>query len=75
MIKDNVFSVIVKPKSKKTEFLGFDKDKNAYKIALKAPAQNNKANIELVRFLSKLTGKNARIKSGLKSKLKIIEIH
>ncbi len=74
MIKENIFSVTVKPNAKRTSVLGFDTLKKSYKISLAAPAQENKANIALVKFLSKITGKKARIKSGLKNKVKIIEL-
>ena len=45
----------------------------AYIIAIKEKAEDNKANIELVRFLSKELGKRVRIKTGLKFKIKILE--
>lgn len=73
MIKDRVFSVIVKPKSRKTELLEYDAKRKAYIILVSAPAEGNKANIELVKFLSKYIGKKVWIKSGLKSKNKIIQ--
>jgi uncharacterized protein (TIGR00251 family) len=49
------------------------KDKKV-KIFLKSAAEQNKANHELVKELSKLLGKDVRIASGLKSKLKRLEI-
>ena len=49
------------------------KDKDAYVINIKEKAEDNKANIELIRFLSKELNKKVRIKSGLKSKIKILE--
>lgn len=73
-IKDEIFKVIVKPNSRKNEILGYDEGKQAYIINIKEKAEDNKANIELVKFLSKMLGRKARIKSGLKSREKIIEI-
>ena len=63
--------VIVKPNSKKSEILSCED--SVYKVAVKAPAEDNKANIELVRFLSKKLGKRVSIKSGFKSKKKILK--
>ena len=68
------FKVLVKPNSNKTELIGYDCNKEAWKIALKAKPENNKANVQLIKFLSKQLKKKVRIKSGLKSKLKTIEL-
>lgn len=64
--------VKIKPNAKKSEILNQEAD--TWHIAVKAPAEDNKANKELVRFLSKKLKKRVRIKSGLKSKTKILEI-
>ena len=72
-IREDRFKVIIKPNSRKNEIIGFDESKKAYLINIKEKAEDNKANRELVRFLSKFLGKKARIKSGLKSREKIIE--
>lgn len=45
-----------------------------WKINIKAPAQENKANIELLKFLKRELKKNIKIVSGLKSKEKVLEI-
>ena len=74
MIKEKSFMVLVKAGSKKTEFLGFDKDRGTYVVAVAAPAKKNKANIGLVKFLTKLTGRMVVIKSGLSSRLKIVDV-
>ena len=71
-IKESVFKAIIKPNSKNNEVTGFDKNKNAYLIKIKAKAEDNKANKELIRFLSKFLRKRVKIKSGFKSKEKII---
>ncbi len=72
-IKNNKLKVIVKPNSIKTEILGYDNEKHALKIAIAAQPEDNKANIELIRFLKKLTKKDVRIKTGLRGREKIIE--
>jgi len=73
-INQKTFKAIIKPNSPKNEVIGFDNDKKAYKINIKAKAEDNKANIELIKFLSKVTGKKAVIKSGLRSREKLIEL-
>ncbi len=44
------------------------------RVALKSAPERNKANIELVRELSKVLGRQVRIASGLSSKKKRIEV-
>ena len=73
-IKDNKLRVIVKPNSSRTEILEYNKDKQAVVIAVKAPADKNKANLELIKFLSKQLKRKVRIKSGLTSKEKVISV-
>ena len=67
--------MIISPNSQKDEIVGFDKEKDVYLIKIKAKAEDNKANIELIKFLSKALGRKVRIKSGLKSREKIIEAY
>ncbi|HLF54372.1 MAG TPA: DUF167 domain-containing protein [Candidatus Nanoarchaeia archaeon] len=66
--------ILVKPNSKKTEVLGWDEERKAFRVAVAAPAEDNKANIAVIKFFSKLTGKPVRILTGLKSKEKIIAL-
>ena len=73
-IKESKFKAIVKPNSGENKVIDFDKDKNAYIIKIKSRAEDNKANIELIKFLSKLLKKKARIASGLRSREKIIQV-
>ncbi|MFH1316542.1 MAG: DUF167 domain-containing protein [Candidatus Woesearchaeota archaeon] len=72
-IKESIFKVIVKPNSKENKIIGFDLEKNAYKISIKEPADKDKANKELIRFLSKYFKKRVSIIKGLRSKEKIIK--
>ena len=62
--------VKVKPNSPETKIVSETADEMTVEIA--APAENNKANIELIKFLSKKFGKHVRIVRGLTSKKKII---
>ncbi len=64
--------IIVAAGSGENEIVGFDPAKNAYRVKIKAPAQDNKANIAIIKFFSKLSGKKVRIIRGLKSKLKTL---
>lgn len=68
------FKVIVKPNSKENKIIEFNKDSNTYKIQIKAKPEDNKANIKLIKFLSKSLKKKVRIVSGFKSREKIIEL-
>jgi len=43
-------------------------------VKVRAPARDNKANIGVVRLLSKHFNKKVRIVSGFKSKRKVVEI-
>ena len=71
----NKFKIIVKTNTKKNEVLGYDKIKEAYRISIKEKAEDNRANKEIIKFLSKLLKKKVRIVSGLKSKEKILEVN
>ena len=68
------FKIIAKPNSVKTEIAGFDEKENALKMNVAAPADKNKANIEIIKFLSKALKKKVRISSGITGKEKIIEV-
>ena len=72
-IKEKIFKVVIKPDSSINEIVGFNKNKNAYIIKIKAKPENNKANLELMRFLSKISGERVKIKAGFKSREKLVE--
>lgn len=65
--------VIVKPSSSKTELGVFDVNKKAWRVSISARAEDNKANIELIKFFTKLSKKKVRIVSGLSSRVKFLE--
>ncbi|MBN2422410.1 YggU family protein [Candidatus Woesearchaeota archaeon] len=73
-IQNNRLQIIVKPNSPKNEIINWDENKQALRINIKEKAEDNKANIAIIKFFSRLTKKNVRIVSGFKSKQKIIEI-
>jgi uncharacterized protein (TIGR00251 family) len=62
----------VKANANKTGITGFDKEKNALKVNVKAQPQKGKANAEIIRLFSKLTKKKVEIISGAASKTKIL---
>ena len=68
-----VFIVTVKPNSKCTKYEGIDK-RGRHKILIKEKAEDNKANIALIKFFRKEFKLNVKIKSGLTSREKTIEI-
>ncbi len=63
--------VIAKPNSKTSRVEGFVDGKLLVRI--KSPADKNKANKELLKLISKKTGRQARIKKGLTSREKLLE--
>ena len=71
-ISKGILKVIVKPNSPKTEIIGWDNEKQAIRIAVSAAPDKNKANTELLKFLKRQTSRKCEIKSGAKSKEKII---
>ncbi len=71
-IKDNTLKVNAKPNSPKTEIISYDEKRQALRIAIAAVPDKDKANTELLKFLKKQTGRKCRIKSGSKSREKII---
>ena len=62
--------IIVKAGSKENSI---DFKNSVCRVTIKEKAENNKANIELIKFLSKLLGRRIKIVRGLKSKGKIID--
>ena len=76
-VKDNIITLFVKaiPNSSKNEIVGlYD---NALKIKIKAPAVENKANLELIKFLAKELGipkASFSIAAGATSKTKYVNI-
>jgi len=74
--------VKVIPKSPKNEIVDIMEDQSdsglaggTYKIRIKAPATNGKANIELIKFLKKSLGlSEAKIISGQRDRIKLIKL-
>ncbi|MBS3092505.1 DUF167 domain-containing protein [Candidatus Pacearchaeota archaeon] len=76
LIFQMILSVKAKPKSGRSEVIEVVKDKE-YTIYLKAEAENNKANIEIINLLSKYfntTYDNVKVKRRKTSRNKVVEI-
>jgi len=67
-----IIKIKVKPNSRKKEITKISETQ--YQVSLKSPSEDNKANIELIKLMKKYLKKEIKIKSGLKSKNKIIEV-
>ncbi len=72
-IKNSQLQIIVRPNSPKNEIRGYCSSRKALKVNIKAPAEDNKANIEIIKFFSRLTGKKAKIISGMAGKKKVLK--
>ena len=68
-----MIKVIVKPNSKESK-VEYDEKDTVYYVSVKSPADKNKANKELIKLLSKYFKKRVLIKTGLKSKIKYLEV-
>ncbi len=70
------FYVRARPSAPKTRIIEKMTDESL-KIAIAAPAENGKANGELIKFLSKefdVSNKNMRIVSGKSARVKLVEV-
>jgi len=73
-IEGGLLHVKVKPNSSKTEIEGYDDARKVLIVRVKAPPDKGKVNLELMKFLSKELGKKVSIKSGSRSRMKVLEI-
>ena len=67
-------NIIVKANSKKSEIVGFDEEKKAYLVSVKAEPEKGKANQEVIKLFTREFKKPAKIVMGFTSKKKVIEI-
>ena len=70
-IKNSTLSIKVIPNSNRTELI---KEENGLKLYLNAVPDKNKANLALIKFFKKELGLVVEIKSGLKSREKVLRI-
>lgn len=73
-INNNYLKILVKTNSPKTEITSWDEAKCVLKVNVHAKPENNEANIEVVKYFSKLLKKKVIIKSGTRSKEKLLFI-
>jgi uncharacterized protein (TIGR00251 family) len=73
-INNNYLKILVKPNSPKTEIIGWDENKNALRVNIHAKPEDNEANTEVIKFFSKLLKKKVSIKSGTRSREKLLFI-
>lgn len=73
-LKKGRVKIIIKANSPENRITGYDEDRDALRVEIKEPAQDNKANIEIIKYFRKLTGRNVRILRGITSKRKTIEL-
>ncbi len=73
-ISNNRLKILVKPNSPKTEILGWDDSRSALRVTIHAKPEDNEANTEVVKFFSKLLKKKVSIKSGMRSREKLLLI-
>ena len=71
-IKNNRVSIRVIPNASKTEVREITTE--SVKIAVAAPPDKNKANLELIKFFKKEFKLKVQIVSGEKSRSKVVEI-
>lgn len=72
--KNDKLNINVKANSSKNEIINWDNEKKRLNVKIKAPAEDNKANIEILKFFSKLLKKKVKIISGFTSKKKILKL-
>lgn len=72
--KSGKVRVLVKTGASETKVKVFDEEKCAWRVDVAARPLENEANVEIVKFFSRLTKKQVRILSGLTSKEKVLLI-
>ncbi len=68
------YNIIVKTNSKRSGIVGFDKEKNAYIVNVKAEPEKGKANQEVVKLFTREFKKQAKIVVGFTSRKKVIQV-
>ena len=72
--KKKMLKVLVKPNSKETKITAYDNKQDIFHINVKAAPENNRANLALMKFISKIIKRKVEIISGATSKIKLIKI-
>lgn len=73
-VQNGKLGVRVKPNARETKITGYDEERKAVLIDIAAPPEDNKANLELLKFVKRKLGRAVFLKSGAASRDKILEI-
>lgn len=73
-VKNNTLTIRVKPNAPRTEMSKWDEEHGWLNIAVHAPPEDNKANIEVIKFFTRMTKKKIEIIRGFTSKVKVLKI-
>ncbi len=65
--------IIVKTNAKETRIISYDKEREAYKVDVKAKPEKGKANLEIEKYFSKMFKKPVKIIVGKTSKIKVLK--
>ena len=74
ILKKGTFMLEVKTNANNTKLKEFNNSKKSYLMEVAAPPQDNKANLEIIKYFKKNLKKDIRILSGLTSKKKLIRL-
>jgi len=64
--------IIVKTGTAKTEIVSLDEEKQALRVNVNSPPQDNRANLDIIKYFSKHLKRKVTIKMGQKSKEKLL---
>lgn len=70
---DSVISIVVKPNSP-DDVVGYDASGGFYRVCVKASPHNNKANLQVVKLLSRFFGRPVRIMRGATGRKKLVRL-
>ena len=73
-ISNSYLPILARPNSPKTEIVGWDPEKKMLRVNVHAKPEDNEANVEIVKYFSKLLKRKIVIKSGTRSKEKLLQI-
>ncbi|HLD07158.1 MAG TPA: DUF167 domain-containing protein [Candidatus Nanoarchaeia archaeon] len=72
-IHDGTLRILVKPHAPADAILGYDAGRKAVRVAVRAKAKENQANIAVIRLFKRM-GYTVRILRGLTSREKVVQI-
>lgn len=72
--KTGSITILVRPRAAKNEIIGWDDARQAMRVNIAAPPENNRANMEVIKFFSKLVGKRVAIVRGMTGREKVLRV-